>query len=91
MMRFYGMSFAAVRQMPIRAFWLLNDMIDRVRAEEVLEILPAHSVAMGGEHVKRIVKGLHSRLGRPQIVEKVTMSDEDIRKARRLFGAHGTE
>ena len=86
MMRFYGLGFEAVHRMPIRAFWLLNAMIDRVRAEETLEIMPAHWVARGGEHVPGIIADLRARLGRPMIFEQLTMGAEDIAKAQRLFG-----
>lgn len=88
-MRFYGLGFVELHAMPIRAFWLLNGMIDRIRAEETLEILPAHTVAMGGNHVGAIVEALHGRIGRPQVVETVRSSDHDIAAARRLFGDGG--
>ena len=80
------MSFKEVRDMPVRAFWLMAQMIDRVRAEEILEWLPAHSSAMGGEGVTKLANALEERMGRPVISEQIKASKADLEKARRLFG-----
>lgn len=74
--------------MPIEAFWDLNEQINRVRAEEILDWMPAFSIGMGGEHVPRIVSDFQNRVGRPTIVEAVVISDKDKAKLRNLFGAN---
>lgn len=86
-MRFYAISFRDMRDLPIRTFWKLNEMIDRVRAEEILDWLPAHASAMGGEGVKDLVTALQNRVGQPVIFEQVTMDQESRSKLERMFGS----
>lgn len=85
-MRFYGLSDEQVMGLPIRKFWLMDRMIDRIRSEEILAWLPAHFSAMGGEHVPKTVEDLRRRVGRPSVVEQVRMTREDEEKLQRLFG-----
>lgn len=85
-MRFYGMSFREVRDMPVRTFWKLDQMIGRIRAEEILDWLPAHASAMGGDGVKRLIADLKQRVGRPVVVEQRGIAEGDKRRLGELFG-----
>lgn len=85
-MRFYGMSFAEARDLPIRAFWKLHEYIDRLRAEEILDWLPAFGTSMGGDGVNQLVSQLQERVGTPWIIETVKAGTADIEKAKRLLG-----
>lgn len=61
-------------------------MIERVRADETLAVIPALTVAMGGEHVEGIVADYQSRVGTPTVVEQLTMGNQDRNTLQRLFG-----
>lgn len=87
--RFYGMSFTEVRDMPVRSFWLMNRMIERVRAEEMLDWMPVHSTAMGGKHVEGIARDLKNRMGEPVIQDRIKASKTDVQRAKALFGGGG--
>lgn len=84
--KFYGQSFQEVMDMPIRAFWKLNEMIDRIRAEEMLDWMPVFGTSMGGEHVQKVVNQLKERVGTPIIVEQLEMDEADRQKLKRFFG-----
>ena len=83
------MSFQEVRNLPIRAFWKLHEMIDRVRAEEILEWLPAFGTSMGGDGAQQFVDRLSERIGNPWIIDQITASQKDIETAKRLLGGEG--
>ena len=85
-MRFYGLGYQEILDLPVVSFWFFHAEIDRLRAEEILDWLPAHGAAMGGEHVGRFADNLRSRVGQPIIFEQMEMAEEDKKKARRLFG-----
>lgn len=85
-MRFYGLSFKDIHALPIIAFWALNGLINRVRAEEILDWLPAHASAMGGEGVKNLADSLEERIGKPIIFEQEKMKDADANALKRHFG-----
>lgn len=72
--------------MPIRAFWKLHEMIDRVRGEEMLDWLPVAGSAMGGDHVQKLVDQLKQRIGTTVIVDQMDMPDYDKVKLKRMFG-----
>ena len=90
-MRFYGESFDGIRRMPIKVFWALNRMIERVRSDEILAGVPALSTVMGGEHVSDVVDGYRERVGNPMIIEQVKMGEDDRKKLQALFGARSTQ
>ena len=85
-MRFYSLAPTQVEALPITQFWELNDQIERLRAEDILAWLPAFATSMGGEGVEKIVDGLKQMVGHPMVIEKTTMSADDIQKAKDLFG-----
>jgi hypothetical protein len=85
-MRFYGMGFREVLAIPIRTFWAFNAYIDRVRAEEILAVIPAHSVAMGGDHVQGIIDGLQRSIGQPVVTEQYGIDERDKEKLKQRFG-----
>jgi len=81
-MRFYGTSLTQIMEMPIRIFWKLSNLIDRVRSEEILDWLPAHASAMGGEGVKTLANQLEQRMGTPAIFHrKMGKRDKDVLKS----------
>lgn len=80
------MSYDDVMAMPIRAFWFMSGQIDRIRAEETLDNMIGYSVIMGGKHVPKIVSGLRERVGRPIVVEQMTIGNKDIEALKALFG-----
>ncbi len=90
-MRFYGETFDSVRRMPLRTFWALNRMIERVRSDEILAALPALSTIMGGEHVTDVVETYRESVGTPTVIEQLTMGDEDKKKLQAIFGSGGTQ
>lgn len=72
--------------MPTRMFWRLFDEIDRLRAEELMDEMPVHLVAMGGG-AKELYGRLQRRLGEPFVYEAAGTLTDDARAAlRRRFG-----
>ncbi|MFV3127117.1 hypothetical protein [Niveispirillum sp. KHB5.9] len=86
MIRFYGFDFNGLMRLPIRTFWSMNAMIERVRSEEVLAILPAHAVTMGGDGVGKIVDSLRQKIGTTSVVEQVAATEQDYARMQRMFG-----
>ena len=84
-MRFYSLSYEAVMLLPIRVFWMLNSMVDRIRADEALAIMPVHAATMGGEHVEGIVENYKQALGTPLIAEQKKISKQGRDKLKALF------
>lgn len=75
------MSYAEVMKLPVRAFWLLSDMIERVRADEKIHALDVGVASEGGEACENLSKRLQQTVGtvlvldsRIQLREKL---DED--------------
>jgi uncharacterized protein with ACT and thioredoxin-like domain len=86
MMRFYSLSLDEVMEMPVRAFWKLHEMIDRVRGEEMLDWLPIAGAAMGGDHIQKLVDQLKERIGSTVIVDQMDMPNADRKKLEQMFG-----
>jgi len=64
-MRFYGYTYREVQKLPIRNFWWLLKLIDRVTAEEDLRSLDIMTAAMGGDKdsILRFRQELSERVG----------------------------
>jgi hypothetical protein len=84
-MRFYSLSYEAVMLLPIRVFWMLNSMVDRIRADEALAIMPVHAATMGGEHVEGIVESYKRALGEPLVAQQKTITKEGKDKLKALL------
>lgn len=81
------MSYAETRALPLKVFWFLSGQIDRIQADETLAVLPAHSIAMGGEHVPKVVEKLRSTIGETIVTEYVGgMTEKAKSTLKRLFG-----
>jgi hypothetical protein len=85
-MHFYGLDFEAMRRLPIRVFWVMSKQIERIRADEILAWMPAHSIAMGGDHVSKVYEQYKQVLGQPMVTEQYEMTTDDRRKLKKLFG-----
>lgn len=82
-MRFYGMRYRDVLELPIRLFWFLSSQVDRIRAEEILDFMPALSTAMGGDHVKDVFEGFKQRVGQALVTETLKPVRSEIEAAKR--------
>ncbi len=80
------MSYQAVRDLPVRTFWHLSKQIDAIRADEIVEWLPAHASAMGGEGVQRFYDQLRERIGTPSVVEQKGIDEQGAKRLSELFG-----
>lgn len=80
------MSYQQVRDLPVRTFWHLSKEIDRIRADEIVEWLPAHASAMGGEGIQKLFDRLRERIGSPAVVEQKGIEERDLRRLGELFG-----
>lgn len=85
-MRFYGMGHDEVMALPHKLFFFLSAQIDRIRSEEILDLMPALGCVMGGDHVSGVFESLKSRVGTPLIAEQIVASKEDIRRAKAKLG-----
>lgn len=86
-MRFYGLSFSEMMALPIRTFWLLDDMVDRVRSEELLDFLPVYATSMaGGKELRTVIEALKSKKGVPIVTAQYGIKEEDKAKLSKLFG-----
>ena len=80
------MGFKGAMDLPIRTFWALNGLVNRVRAEEILDWLPAHASAMGGEGVKNLADSLEARMGNPVVFGNERMGANAKSSLRKNFG-----
>lgn len=62
-MRFYGMSYGEVLDLPIKTFWLLFRMSSRIRSEEHAELLDTFAASHGGEAYKKTRDALLKGMG----------------------------
>jgi hypothetical protein len=85
-MAFYALSDDHVLAMPIKRFWLLSSMIDRVQAMDAQRSLYiAQTAAAGGEAAKSEYARLTRKIG--AIVTKVDVPDHNaINRLKALAG-----
>lgn len=63
-MKFYSLSYEATMALPMKAFWHLNDNVNRLRAESEMRLLSVMAVAQqGGEVINDTMKRLSAEIG----------------------------
>lgn len=75
-MRFYGMAYQEVMRLPIRVFWVLNDHIGRIAAEEDLRAFRVANNAQAGEEAKGFLDRMNAAVG------KVFVLDDEVSEER---------
>jgi len=79
------MGYREVRDLPIKAFWLMNSMINRVMAEKDLRALTvAEAVAVAGEHGEQVKEKLVQEMG--VMVKRDPLTEERDPNAATLLG-----
>lgn len=63
MLSFYGMSYRDVLELPISAFWLLSNNINRLSAERDIRSLAIAAGSQSEEGYKKTLEGLQREMG----------------------------
>ena len=61
------MSYKNIMDMPIRAFWVFNSNVNRLRAEDDMRQLQVLASAQSGEGYEDCMSGLKEELGTPTV------------------------
>lgn len=62
-MHFYGLDDRQVLTMPVRRFWLLNRSVDRIKAEESIQLLKVMAAAQSGETFAQVNDDFRQQMG----------------------------
>lgn len=86
---FYGIGYREVMSLPVRAFWVMNQNIDRLRAEQDLRTINVAIATQSEESYKATVEALNKERGEwvkfsPLAPHLNQRDDEGVERLKRM-------
>lgn len=88
-MRFYSMNYRDVLDLPLKAFWMLDRNISRIKAEDDLRQVRLSALASSGskEALENFMTELSDEVGKPIQQDQSVMEPGAMDRLKSLMGA----